>query len=195
MNQKSPAPCERPPETDSASPLQMLSCCTGHPPAPLSPALPADPNTAALAQASFLSPPSARTSIHETDKARKDDSSSEEREHTFQCQSTHELHEGVDLAPCGTHEAKSTWHSLGAQAANGSALAMPHCQEVSTSCPKYTYSSQDIPRSRGKHYHVRWREKWCHHPTMGIYDSLYIWAKFRNPGISRKTRWVSLYRK
>lgn len=128
-------------------------------------------------------------------KQRKEDRSSEEREHTFQCQKTHEEHEGAGLAPCGTHEAKSTWHSLGAQVANGSALAMPHCQGVSTSCPKYTHSSQDVPRSRGKLYLVSWHVEWCHHPTRGIYNSLYTWAKFRNPGISRKTRWVTLYRK
>lgn len=68
-------------------------------------------------------------------KEKKDNSSSEEREHIFQCQKPYEVHERGGLAPHGTHEAKSTWHSLGAQAANGSALAMPHCQEVSTILP------------------------------------------------------------
>lgn len=59
-------------------------------------------------------------------KHRKEDSSSKEREHTFQCQKTYEVHERAGLASCGTHEAKSTWQRLGAQAANGSALAKPH---------------------------------------------------------------------
>lgn len=61
--------------------------------------------------------------------------------------------------------------------------------------PKYTRSPQEVPRPRGKLYHVSWQAKWCHHPTRGIYDSLYTWAKFRNPSISRKTRRVALYRK
>lgn len=68
-------------------------------------------------------------------KQREEDSSSEEREHTFQCQKTYEVHERAGLAPRGTHEAKSTWHSLGDRAANGSALEMPQCQEVSTIVP------------------------------------------------------------
>lgn len=117
------------------------------------------------------------------------------KEHTFQCQKTYEVHEGTGLASHGTHEAKSTWHCLGAQAANGSALAMPHCQKASTSCPKYTHSPQDVSRPREKLYHVSWHAKWWHHPTRGIYDSLYTWTEFRNPGISRKIRWVAWYRK
>lgn len=112
-------------------------------------------------------------------KQRKEESSSEEKEHNFQCQKTYEVCEGAGLAPRGTHEAKSTGHSLGAQAANGSALAMSHCQEVSTSCP--THSPQDVPRLRGKLYHVSWHAKWCHHSARGTYDSLCTWAEFRNP--------------
>lgn len=164
--------------------MQTLSCSTGHPPAQLSPPFPADPSTGCIGPGII---PALSLSHGKHSGQSKEDSPSEEKEHTFQSQKTYEAHEGQGLAPRGTHEAKSTGHSLGAQAANGSALAVPHCQEVSTSCPKSTHSPQDVPRPRGKLYHISWHAKWRHHPTRGIYNSLCTWAEFRNPGISRKT--------